>query len=197
VDQAVEQVHKRFRVQRVRRDGFEVVNAATRAFVALGANMPFEGVSGPALLARAVAAMQGAGLVPRALSGVWQTEAWPSGSGQPDYYNAVAELDAGGRTPQQLYDALAAIERRFGRERRVRWAPRTLDLDIIAMDGFAGTFGEITLPHPRMHERTFVLAPLAEIAPAWRHPLGRTAAELLANLPGGYRYRRVDDLSPS
>jgi len=174
-----------------------VVNAATRAFVALGANMPFEGVSGPALLARAVAAMQDAGLVPRALSGVWETEAWPSGSGQRDYYNAVAELDVGGLTPQQLYAVLSQIERGFGRERRVRWAPRTLDLDIIAMPGFTGVFGEIALPHPRMHERAFVLAPLAEVAPDWRHPeIGQSAAELLATLPAGYRYQRVGDLSP-
>jgi 2-amino-4-hydroxy-6-hydroxymethyldihydropteridine diphosphokinase len=172
------------------------MNAATRAFVALGANMPFEGVSGPALLARAVTALRAAGLAPHALSSVWETEAWPPGSGQPDYYNAVVELDAEGRTPQQLYDALAAIERKFGRERREKWAPRTLDLDILAMEGLEGTFGEITLPHPHMHERAFVLAPLSEIAPHWRHPRsGRTTAELLAAIPGGYHYRRVGDLS--
>ena len=62
-----------------------------------------------------------------------------------------------GLTPQQLYAVLRAIETRFGRERRERWAARTLDLDIVAMDGLSGTFGAITLPHPRMHERAFVL----------------------------------------
>ncbi len=171
------------------------MNASTRAFVALGANMPFDGVQGLALLARAVAAMQAAGLSLRALSGVWETEAWPQGSGQPDYYNAVAELDVGARTPQQLYDVLSQIERNFGRERRERWAPRTLDLDIIAMDGFVGTFGDVTLPHPRMHERVFVLAPLAELAPDWTHAGSRlTVAELLADLPTGFRYRRVGEL---
>jgi 2-amino-4-hydroxy-6-hydroxymethyldihydropteridine diphosphokinase len=167
-----------------------------RVFVALGANMPFEGVQGPQLLARAVAAMQAAGLRPRALSGVWETEAWPQGSGQPDYYNAIVELDQAGLKPQALYDVLARIERAFGRERRERWAPRTLDLDIIAMDGFVGEFGGIKLPHPRMHDRAFVLAPLTELAPDWRHPeSGRSAAELLAALSPGYRYHRVGDLS--
>jgi len=170
---------------------------STRVFVALGANMPFEGVQEPQLLARAVAAIQGAGLVTRALSGVWQTEAWPQGSGQPDYYNAVAELDGAGLEPRPLYDVLAGIERAFGRERREKWAPRTLDLDIIAIDGFVGEFGGITLPHPRMQDRAFVLAPLTELAPYWRHPeSGRTAAELLAALSPGYRYQRIGDLSP-
>jgi 2-amino-4-hydroxy-6-hydroxymethyldihydropteridine diphosphokinase len=172
------------------------MNASTRAFVALGANMPFDGVSGPQLLARAVAAMQAAGLSLRALSGVWETEAWPQGSGQPDYYNAVAELDGAGLEPQPLYAVLSQIERNFGRERREKWAPRTLDLDVIAMDGFVGAFDSIELPHPRMQERAFVLAPLAELAPEWRHPeSGQSVANLLGALPAGYRYRRIGDLS--
>ena len=179
-------------------EGLQVVNAATRVFVALGANMPFDGVAGPQLLARAVGAMQAAGLVPRALSGVWETEAWPQGSRQPDYYNAVAELDGAGLEPQPLYAVLSQIERNFGRERREKWAPRTLDLDIVAMDRFVGTFDGITLPHPRMEDRAFVLAPLAEIAPDWRHPAsGLAAGDLLAALAPGYRYRRIGDLSPA
>lgn len=157
--------------------------------------MPFEGVQGPQLLARAVRAMQAAGLAPRALSGVWETEAWPQGSGQPDYYNAVAELDGAGLEPEPLYDVLQQIERAFGRERREKWAPRTLDLDILAMDGFVGEFGAVTLPHPRMQDRAFVLAPLAELAPDWRHPAsGLSVAELLAALSPGYRYQRIGDL---
>ena len=175
-----------------------MVNASARVFVALGANMPFDGVAGPQLLARAIEAMRAVGLVPRALSGVWETEAWPQGSGQPDYYNAVAEFDDASLEPQPLYEVLSQIERGFGRERREKWAPRTLDLDIIAMDRFVGTFGGIELPHPRMQDRAFVLAPLAELAPDWRHPESdRTVRELLASLAPGYRYRRIGDLSPA
>jgi 2-amino-4-hydroxy-6-hydroxymethyldihydropteridine diphosphokinase len=166
-----------------------------RAFIALGSNMPFEGMSSPALLVRAVAAFESAGLAPRALSGIWETAAWPP-SDQPDYYNAVAELDPAGFSPQPLYEVLAAIEARFGRERREKWAPRTLDLDIVAFDGWVGTFGAITLPHPHMHERAFVLAPLAEIAPDWRHPvLGQTAVALAAAVTTD-NVRRLYDFPP-
>ncbi|MEQ1491804.1 MAG: 2-amino-4-hydroxy-6-hydroxymethyldihydropteridine diphosphokinase [Terricaulis sp.] len=168
----------------------------TRAFVALGANMPFEGVQGAELLARATLALSEVGLAPLAFSGVWQTEAWPRDSGQPDYFNAVVEVDAGDRTPRELYEVLTGIERRFGRERRERWAPRTLDLDIIDLEGVTGDVDGIALPHPRMHERAFVLAPLAEIAPSWRHPeSGLTPEAMLTGLVDVYAYRRIGDLS--
>lgn len=164
------------------------------AYIALGSNMPFNRMSPSEVLAHAVTAMQLAGLKPLALSGIWETAAWPP-SNQADYYNAVVVIDPAGRSPQALFDALCDIEARFGRVRDTKWAPRTLDLDIVAMEGSAGTFGGITLPHPRLQERAFVLAPLAEVAPNWRHPeLGRTAAQMLSDLSGGYRYRRVADL---
>lgn len=147
------------------------------------------------VLALAARALDEAGLCVRARSGIWETAAWPSGD-QPDYYNAVVELDRAGLEPQPLYEVLAGIERRFGRDRREKWASRTLDLDILAMDGFVGVFEGVELPHPRMADRAFVLAPLGEIAPDWRQPgTGRTAADMLALLPGGYRYHRVEELS--
>ncbi|WP_395647400.1 2-amino-4-hydroxy-6-hydroxymethyldihydropteridine diphosphokinase [Terricaulis sp.] len=170
---------------------------APRTFIALGSNLPYRGVAGAALLAQAVAALKQAGLAPRALSGIWETAAQPP-SDQPAYFNACAELDCGTDTPQQLYAALRAIEVRFGRERRERWGARTLDLDILAMGAEAGTFDEITLPHPRLQDRAFVLFPLAEIAPEWRHPrLGKTVADLLRELPPGQPAVRIGAFSGS
>jgi len=170
------------------------MNASGRAYLGLGANLPFNGMSGPALLAQALAAVRAAGFTPLAVSHVWQTAAWPP-SEQPDFHNAVAMMEAVNVSPQALYRSLRAIELQFGRERRERWAARTLDLDILAMDGLLGTFGEVTLPHPRMQERAFVLAPLAEIAPDWRHPvLGLTPIELLKTVPPEQRYRRLGAL---
>lgn len=153
------------------------------AYIALGTNLPHAGVSGAALLEQAVSALRERGLAVRAMSSVWETPPWPPGADQPNYFNAAAELDAGGLNPQQLYQALREIEARFGRVRRQRWGPRTLDLDILAMEGFEGEFEGVALPHPRMHERRFVLGPLAEVAPDWRHPsLELTVVELLAGL---------------
>lgn len=166
------------------------------AYIALGSNLAFQGLDCPALLARAVAALQTAGLEVRACSGIWRTPAWPP-SDQPDYYNAVAALDPAGRSPQALYGLLRDIEGRYGRERRERWAARTLDLDVVAINNLTGTFGGVILPHPHMHERRFVLAPLAEIEPGWRHPvLGKDVLDLLAALPDTAGYRRVQDLPP-
>lgn len=159
--------------------------------------MPFGGVEGPALFAQALDAMREAGFELRAASGVWRTPAWPPGADQPDYFNAVVAADLPGAGPETIYAILRQIEARFGRERRTRWESRTLDLDLLAVGAAEGAFGEIILPHARLHERVFVLAPLAEIAPAWLHPgRGETVREMLAALEVGEGYRRVSDMPP-
>ncbi len=106
--------------------------------------------------------------------------------GQPDYLNAVVRLEPEGalREPEALLAALLALEVEFGRVRRERWGPRVIDLDLLAFGREVRRGPGLLLPHPRLHERSFVLAPLVDVEPDWRHPLdGRRAAEVLASLP--------------
>lgn len=104
-------------------------------------------------------------------------------TGQPDFVNGVAEVETS-LPPGALLKRLHHIERMGGRKRTLRWGPRTLDLDLIDYHGVVMPRpARPILPHPGIAERIFVLAPLAEIAPRWRHPVSRlTAATMLARL---------------
>jgi 2-amino-4-hydroxy-6-hydroxymethyldihydropteridine diphosphokinase len=163
--------------------------------VALGANLP--GPDGaPALetCRRAAAALDRLpDLRLRALSRWFATAPVPPTPGVPDYVNGVARLAPrpghGAPDPAALLAGLQAIEARFGRVRPYPNAPRTLDLDLLDLDGLVRAAPDPVLPHPRLHERAFVLAPLRDVAPGWLHPSsGRGVAEILAGLgPEGVR----------
>ena len=146
--------------------------------VALGCSLPGSYPSRETLLDASLAALAEAGLVVAARSTWWASAAWPDPTG-PAYLNGVALVE----TPLPAAELLALlhrIEARFGRIRAEANAPRTLDLDLIA-HGRTVLDGAVVVPHPRAHERLFVMGPLAEVAPNWRHPVdGRTAAALAA-----------------
>jgi len=147
--------------------------------VALGGNLAGDFVSSEALLEAALARFPQAGLPVLVRSRWWRSAAWPDPSGN-EYRNGIAIVEANG-PPKAVLEALFAVERSFGRTRGRPNAARTLDLDLIACGRAVVDEAGLTLPHPRAAERLFVMGPLAEIAPAWRHPVsGRTAAELAA-----------------
>lgn len=149
------------------------------AVVALGSNLPGPYGTSDALLEAALARFPEVGLKVLRRSSLWRSAAWPDPDG-PEYRNAVALVEAGAGA-RAVMAALQSLEERMGRERSARNAPRTLDLDLIAYGRELSAAPDLTLPHPRAHERLFVMGPLAEIAPDWIHPgLEQTAAQLAA-----------------
>ena len=113
-----------------------------------------------------------------AVSDRYQTP--PIGPSQPDYINAVAQLRTS-LPPEALLDKLQSIEQQQDRVRTVRWGPRTVDLDILLYDNMLCDTERLTIPHPRMAERAFVLLPLADINRDLPMPNGKTVGQLLAN----------------
>jgi 2-amino-4-hydroxy-6-hydroxymethyldihydropteridine diphosphokinase len=114
---------------------------------------------------------------------LWQSPAWPEGSGQPDYINACAQVETQ-LNARELLGLLHKIEAKFGRKRGVGNAARTLDLDLLDYHGEQIAADDITIPHPRMLARAFVLFPLQEIAPQWRDPIeSRRIDDWIARLP--------------
>ncbi|MDR3515655.1 MAG: 2-amino-4-hydroxy-6-hydroxymethyldihydropteridine diphosphokinase [Azospirillaceae bacterium] len=152
--------------------------------VALGSNLGHAGFGSPlATCQAAVAALIERGTSVLALSRWYRTAPVPA-SDQPWYVNGVALVDSA-LGPDALLERLHAIEAAFGRVRRERNEARCLDLDLLAWGDriMPGPQAPI-LPHPRLHQRAFVLRPLLDIAPDWRHPLlGRSARELARELP--------------
>ena len=117
-----------------------------------------------------------------AASSIYRTAPVGGPPGQPDYRNAVLALRTE-LSPEELLGRLLETEREQGRVRRERWGPRVLDLDLLSYGDRVLETPSLMLPHPRLMERAFVLAPLAEIAPDWRHPItGQTAGDVLGQV---------------
>ncbi len=149
-------------------------------FIALGANLP--GPAGPprATLEAALARLAAAGVGVVRCSRWYRSPAWPDPA-DPEFVNAVAEVETG-LSPEALLALLHEIEAALGRRRAAPNAPRAIDLDLLDYLG-AVQAGPPALPHPRLHRRAFVLLPLAEIAPGWRHPVSRrSVGDLIAAL---------------
>jgi 2-amino-4-hydroxy-6-hydroxymethyldihydropteridine diphosphokinase len=149
--------------------------------IALGANL-VSPIGPPAVtIAAALDALAQCGVNIEAVSALYATPAWPDPSAPP-YVNAAVRVDTD-HSPAELMEILHKIESVYERTRGEKNAPRTLDLDLIDYHGRVEE-GPPTLPHPRMAERAFVLIPLSDIAPDWRHPVtGHSVTELIAALP--------------
>lgn len=175
-----------------------------QALIALGANLPHNGRPPEDTLFQACAALESAGLGPLLRSRLFATPCFPAGAG-PDYVNAAAVVTVpDGWDAGRLLACLHDIEDLHGRQRVQRWGMRTLDLDLLAWDDAVlpdlatlrywmdlpsaeqsdRTPDRLVLPHPRIQDRAFVLVPLLDVAPHWRHPVtGRTVEEMAARLP--------------
>lgn len=118
-----------------------------------------------------------------ASSPLYRTEPIGGPKGQPDYLNSVIHVETT-LSPLQLLNRCHELERQAGRQRLEHWGARTLDLDLLIYGQLVCSTPGLILPHPRLHQRRFVLAPLCALVPAWQHPvLHKTFAELLAALP--------------
>jgi 2-amino-4-hydroxy-6-hydroxymethyldihydropteridine diphosphokinase len=159
--------------------------------IGIGSNLPSQAGPPLATAEAALAALAAAGLVVRRRSRWYESAPVPP-SDQPWFVNGVVEI-ATDLEPAALLAVLHRIEAAFGRTRTAANAARPLDLDLLAYDDRVSD-GEdgVVIPHPRLHERAFVLLPLAELAPGWRHPrTGRPIAELIAALPAGAKARPI------
>ena len=150
--------------------------------IALGANLPSLAGQPADTLKRALGELERQGVEIREVSAFYETPAWPDPA-DPAFVNAVAAVKTS-LQPVELLMLLHGVETDLGRLRSASNAPRTLDLDLLDYDGRVMDEPQLTLPHPRMTARSFVLVPLRDVAPGWRHPgTGQGLAELLAALP--------------
>ena len=154
--------------------------------IGLGANLPSARYGDPVNTCEAALAALGQAGVRVVARSRWYRSAPVPASDQPWFVNGVAEVETD-LAPAALLEVLHGIEQDFGRVRRARDEARVIDLDILAYDGVVSRPGETpALPHPRLAERAFVVLPLADLAPEWRHPVtGERAGDMARRLPAG------------
>lgn len=158
-------------------------------YIALGSNLG----DSRATVLRAIERLRALSDLPLRASSLWRNPPLDCPPGSPDFVNAVVELyPRSGETPETLLDKLQALEREFGRRpKQVLNEPRPLDLDLIAFGAETRNTERLTLPHPRAHQRRFVLQPLSELAPQLLLPgQRRTVLQLLEQLPAQGRQNR-------
>lgn len=142
-------------------------------FLGLGSNLGNRAF----YLREAISALEGAAIEIKAKSRIYETEPW-GGIDQPLFWNQVVEIETA-LEPLELLHVCQEIELRLGRERKVHWGSRTIDIDLLIYDNRVSETAELRLPHPYLEERAFVLAPLREIAPKLILPSGRSIIEVV------------------
>ena len=159
--------------------------------IGLGANLPSYYGSPEETLKVTQQILERAGIHIARASQIWTSAPVPL-SDQPWYRNAVIQVETE-MSAEKLFQSLQNVEQALGRERWERNAARVIDLDLLAYNNQMIAQSHLHVPHPRLHERAFVLYPLWEIAPLWKHPaLGKTVSEMIANLPQGQELKPLD-----
>ena len=158
--------------------------------VGLGANLDGAFGSPEECIKKAFSLLEESGVKVISVSSIWRTAPVPI-SEQPWYRNAVCVVETP-LNPYELLSLLASIEDSAGRERRNRNEARVLDLDLLAYGDDVIRDQGLQIPHPRMHERAFVLYPLQEVAPEWIHPVfNKSVTEMIKTMPEGQKIERV------
>ena len=171
-------------ITKAKLDDVPILAGVELAFIGIGSNLAIGQDEPTEVLQRAFAALTLLSDYPMLVSSLWESAPVDCPPDSPRFINAVAALRPRHNSPRQLLSSLQKIEDEYGRKRgAVRNAPRTLDLDILSFGEVLMQEAELTLPHPRMHQRAFVLTPLLEIAPNFIVPgMNAAASQLLREI---------------